>query len=290
MSEIRTSIIMPTCDQASRLELTLASLTRLDPDRRDWEAIVVDDGSTDRTPEVLDHFRSRLPLRTVRQENAGRAVARNAGAASARGGTLVFCDGDRICAPGLLAAHANAADGHPDRINVGEIREVYVSNLEERRAGIEADIAAGCADLARRSRRPHFVAEVFRHVLDEKGVASPPAPWMCFFSGNLSVPRALFRQAGGFNERFVAWGMEHFELGYRLVRSGAEIHHLPDAVSYHVAHRRPAGFYESGIAASAALMRELHPGFPVEEFVALTLGRTTVPEFLTALAEGEDAR
>ncbi|MGW3313401.1 glycosyltransferase family 2 protein [Streptomyces sp. NPDC001073] len=279
---------MPTRDQATRLTLTLESLARQAGPALDWELIVVDDGSVDGTQGVLDNFVKRLPLRVVRQPPSGRAAARNTGARMARGATLIFCDSDRVCCPDLLLAHATAAnDG--STIYVGEIREVYLSHLEDELAEITRDIAHGCTWLSERSRRPHFVAEVYRHVLNQSEVASAPAPWMCFFSGNVSLPRRLFERVGGFNEKFVEWGMEHFELGYRLIRAGAHISYLPEAVSLHLAHRRPPGFYEHGIETSARLMRQLHRDFPINDFVELNLGRCTVSDFLKAVSQNSES-
>ncbi|MEE4596112.1 glycosyltransferase [Streptomyces sp. DSM 41524] len=285
---VEVSVVMPTRDQATRLALTLESFARHAPSTLDWELIVVDDGSVDGTQEVARAYAGRLPLLTVPQPPSGRAAARNTGARMAHGTTLIFCDSDRICSPKLLGAHA-AAQGDGSTIHVGEIREVYLSRLEDAQSEIVRDIAHGCAWLADRSRRPHFVAEVYRHVLDPSGTASSPAPWMCFFSGNLSLPRAMFERAGGFDERFVEWGMEHFELGYRLVHAGARIRYLPDAVSFHLAHRRPAEFYERGIMASGRLIRQLHNSFPTDEFVELSLGRSTVADFLAALSQESES-
>jgi glycosyltransferase involved in cell wall biosynthesis len=286
-SDIAVSVVMPTFNQASRLALTLASLQYQRPPVGGWEAIVVDDGSTDDTSTVLDTFAKRLPLRVLRQRNSGRSAARNAGAGVAGGRTLVFCDGDRVCDPSFLAAHAEvAANGDAARVGLGEIREAYVTDLDGRRAELLGDISVGCARLARLARRPYFVGEVYRHLLGPDGVASSPLAWLCFLSGNVSLPRALFDHAGGFDEDFVEWGFEHFELGYRLAGLGAMFRHYPGAVNYHLAHRRETGFYESGIAASAVLLRRKHPQLPVEALVRLARGELSLATFRAAPDRG----
>lgn len=280
-SDIAISVVMPTFNQATRLGLTLSSLLCQRPPQGGWEVIVADDGSTDDTASVLDAFVGQLPLRALRQRNAGRAAARNAAATIAVGRTLVFCDSDRVCGPSFVALHGDAAaHSAAVRVNLGEVREAYVADVDGGRAELLEDIGAGCARLARRSRRPHFVAEIYRHLFTQDGTAHSAFAWLCFLSGNVSLARSLFEQAGGFDEDFVEWGFEHFELGYRLAGLGAEFWHCPDAVNYHLAHRREPGFYERGIAASAALLRCKHPQLPVDALVNLVRGEISLDAFL----------
>lgn len=282
------SLILPTFNQASRLALTLASLEHQRSSDRPWEVIVVDDGSTDDTGAVIEHFERVLPLRSVRHANAGRAAARNAGAELASGGFLVFCDGDRVCDPGFVAGHAAAlARGDLMTVNVGEVREVYVSDLESRRQELAEDVRTGCQWFRRRSRRPHFVADLHRYLIGADGVVKPPLAWLCFLSGNVSLHRDLFAKAGGFDEDFVEWGFEHFELGYRLVDAGAAFRYRQAAVNYHIAHRRAPGFYEAGIAASADLLRRKHPRLPVGALVSVTTGRACLGDLVGEAGQGE---
>jgi glycosyltransferase involved in cell wall biosynthesis len=285
MSTPSLSVVMPTFNQASRLALTLSSLTRQDPPPAEWELIVVDDGSQDQTQAVVEGYLERLPIRVVQQDQAGRAAARNAGAGRAVGRTLVFCDGDRICGPSFLAAHsrfpANAA-----LINLGEIREVYIADFDDRVQELLMDVLAGCPWLAQRARRPHFVAELYRHLIGPEGSRDPSLAWLGFLSGNVSMPRSVFELVGGFDEDFVDWGFEHFELGYRLVNVGAVVRHVPDAVNFHVAHRREPGLYEAGIESSAALLRRKHPRMPVAGLVALSRGELSLEAFLANASAG----
>ena len=69
----------------------------------DYELIVVDDGSTDRTPDVLESYGNRIKM--VRQSNQGSVVAKNNAASVATGEYLVFLDSDDILFPFALSTY-----------------------------------------------------------------------------------------------------------------------------------------------------------------------------------------
>lgn len=75
---------------------------------RDFELIVVDDGSTDRTPAILATYRDRIKV--LRSANSGPATARNAGVAIASGEYLAFIDADDRWRPEMLARTAAILD------------------------------------------------------------------------------------------------------------------------------------------------------------------------------------
>lgn len=77
------------------------------------EVVVVNDGSTDRTAEVIQSFSGDARLRVVNQRNAGLPAARNAGIAAARGRYVGFLDGDDVWMPDKAARHAALLDANP---------------------------------------------------------------------------------------------------------------------------------------------------------------------------------
>ena len=108
------SVIVPLFDSAATVERTLASVSA--QTWADLEIIVVDDGSTDDGPDLVQAAAAADPrIRLVRQPNAGVAAARNAGAAQAAGDFLAFVDADDLWAPEKIELQmaAMAASG-PD--------------------------------------------------------------------------------------------------------------------------------------------------------------------------------
>ncbi|MGN0886965.1 MAG: glycosyltransferase family 2 protein, partial [Candidatus Spyradenecus sp.] len=106
------SIIVPAYNVADYLPAALASIQAQDIVA--WECLCVDDGSTDGTAEVLQHYaETDARFRLFRQENAGVSVARNRALQEAKGEWILFLDGDDLLAPGLLSALQHATDTTP---------------------------------------------------------------------------------------------------------------------------------------------------------------------------------
>jgi glycosyltransferase involved in cell wall biosynthesis len=104
------SVIIPTWNGERFIDETLQSVFA--QTFRDHEVIVVDDGSTDRTPEIVERHAARL--RCVHQPNTGQSAARNRGAALAAGRYLAFLDHDDCWEPTYLARAVSYLDDHPE--------------------------------------------------------------------------------------------------------------------------------------------------------------------------------
>jgi glycosyltransferase involved in cell wall biosynthesis len=104
------SIIIPTYNRAEYLEEAIRSV--LTQTFRDFEIIVVDDGSTDNTPDVIKKFSSR-EIKYIFQENRGAGAARNAGVLGSSGRLVAFLDADDIWLPFKLETQIQALTDHP---------------------------------------------------------------------------------------------------------------------------------------------------------------------------------
>lgn len=125
------SIVIPAYNVALTIRRTVKSALNQQFD--DFEVVVVDDGSTDETPEILSGIRDGR-LRIVRQRNRGLAGARNSGIAAARGRYIGFLDGDDLWEPGKLAAHvAHLASSHQVGVSFSASRLI---DLEDRWIGL----------------------------------------------------------------------------------------------------------------------------------------------------------
>jgi len=226
------SVIVPAYGRAPELEQCLGHLARQEtgPPVADgplrYQVIIVDDGSTESLEPLVAARRGSFPFIFLRHEaNRGRAAARNTGAKRAEGDLLLFLDADMLASPGLVRAHhdAHAAAGSEPIVGLGPI-----------------PVAPGYETLlgSYMERRGHM-----RPAVDPGRV-----PYRFFVSSNTSVGRPLFERVGGYDERFVHYGGEDIDLGYRLHRAGTRVTVVPGAESAHA--------YRYDLEAAARRMRE----------------------------------
>ena len=215
------SVVIPTFDRARRLERVLraldAQVTTARTERGEepfaFEVIVVADGCTDDTVEVVRAMAPSYRLDLVEQANAGPAVARNRGVAAARADVTLFLDDDVVPEPGCLAAHVARRAGHDDLVVIGPM-------LTPTGHELSAWVAW----------EQHQLEKQYR-VLDVERTAHHRQ----FYTGNASVPTAALRAVGGFDEGLRR--AEDVELAQRLDAHGLSFAFEPEARAFHHAER-----------------------------------------------------
>ena len=204
---MRISIIIPAYNAASTLSACLSAC--LAQDYPDTEVLLVDDGSTDATPEIAQAFTEVIYLR---QANAGPAAARNCGAAHATGEILVFTDSD--CVP-----------------EANWIRAL-VTEFDENTAGVGGTYGIANPEF--------FLARLVHEEIQIRHAAF--APEVDFLgSFNVAYRAEVFRAVGGFDEAFPRASAEDNDLAYRIQDTGATLRFTPNAVvaHYHPTHLLP---------------------------------------------------
>jgi glycosyltransferase involved in cell wall biosynthesis len=241
------SVVIPTKDRAPALAQTLAALEAQEVGEARVEAVVVDNGSSDETTELL---RTRRPgavrLRVLEHPEGGPAAARNAGAAAAGGEILLFLGDDtEPHGPGLLRAHLELHAGRPE--------EAY---------GV----------LGRITWSPRSPVTPFMRWLENGGpqfhygeiAAGPVDAATYFYSSHASIKRSLFERVGGFDARFPGAAVEDTELGVRLADAELELEYHPELLVLHDHPTTPAQSMRRSVAVgrSAALYNRLRPDHP----------------------------
>jgi len=178
------SVIIPTYNRGWILKEALDSVIGQDFD--DFELIVIDDGSTDETGQILDEYGSRI--RTYFQPNRGVSAARNSGIQKAAGRYVAFLDSDDLWLPGKLSAQVDFFSSNPDA-QVCQTDEIWI------RRGIRVN-----------PKRYHLKSSdnLFLRSL-ERCMVSPSAAMM---------QRSLFGEVGLFDEGLPA--CEDYDLWLRI--------------------------------------------------------------------------
>ena len=178
------SVIIPTYNRADLVRQALASVKA--QTYRDFEIVVVDDGGTDGTSEVLSAWREIRVLRHLCRR--GVAAARNTGAAAARGQWLAFLDSDDLWLPEKLARQIFWLEGQPELL-ICQTEETWV------RRGV-------------RVNKPLSHRQVAGHIF-------LPSLSRCMISPSAVIlDRRLFEDHGGFDENLPA--AEDYDLWLRL--------------------------------------------------------------------------
>ena len=140
MTPPRVSVVLCVYNQAAYVAEAIASI--LGQTLTDLELIIVDNGSTDSSPEVVHSFTDPR-IRYVRNErNLGHAGSLNRGRALARGRYLAIMDSDDISLPERLARQADFLDAHPDVAMCGSWVETFGARTEVRRFPTEPAVLA----------------------------------------------------------------------------------------------------------------------------------------------------
>ncbi|MGB8931594.1 MAG: glycosyltransferase, partial [Anaeromyxobacteraceae bacterium] len=191
----RVSVVVPAFDEERTLRDAVQSI--LASDWPDLEVIVVDDGSRDRTSEVVRDLADAGRIRLIRQENGGKASALNAGIAAATGEVVLYTDADSVFLPDTIPLTVRwFGDPRVDAV-----------------CGNDAPLRPGTALQKLMVVTTHIGTGFVRRALSIIG--SLP-----IISGNLgAIRRSVLAEIGGF-ERI--WG-EDLEITFRLHRHGKRI-------------------------------------------------------------------
>ncbi len=204
--KLRASVIIPTFNGAGKIAGCLRALRRQEFSGT-FETIVVNDGSTDRTLEVLREFPE---ARVLTQSNAGPAAARNRGARAASGDILVFTDDDCEPFPDWLALMLKPFDDPETTATKG----------------------------AYRTRQRELTARFVQAEYQDRYRLMSRVPAIDFVDTySAAFRRDRFLEIGGYDERFPIACAEDVDLSFRMSGRGWKLRFVAGAI---VNHRHPA--------------------------------------------------
>ena len=205
---VRASIIVPTYNRADRISYCLDALLKQDC-KLPFEIIVVDDGSTDNTLQVLERFPG---VRVVSQANSGPAAARNRGVGAASGEIVLFTDDDCEPFPNWLT----------------EMLEAFGDSTVVGAKGVY------------RTRQPELAARFVQIEYEDRYRLMTRQPNIDFIDTySAGFRRSQFIESGGYDSSFPVACSEDAEFSYRMSARGWRMVFVPAAMVW---HQHPATF------------------------------------------------
>lgn len=230
------SVIVPIYNRPVELDELLNSLTH--QENRNFEVIVVEDGSTLRCDDVVDRYRDRLNIHYFFKPNSGPGPSRNFGYAQASGKYFVVFDSDCIIPPGYfkeveksLHQHQWDAWGGPDRAH-------NTFTAVQRAMGYTMSSVFTTGGIRGGKKR---------------------LGWFQPRSFNMGISRAVFEKTGGFRfDRFA----EDIEFSIRMRDAHFKVGLIPEAYVYHKRRTSFSQFYNQvfNFGRGRALVGKVHPG------------------------------
>jgi GT2 family glycosyltransferase/glycosyltransferase involved in cell wall biosynthesis len=245
---LRVSVIIPTRNRRDKLATCLDALAKQSILPQEFEVVVVDDGSTDGTPEWLDGRSYPFRLRCFRQEGQGPGAARNLGVERAEGELVLFIGDDIYAEERLLEAHlqAHARHGSPGTAILGHI-----------------DWPAGTTPT---TVMDYVCGDAMLQFAYSYIPTAPTLDHRFFYTSNISLRRQFLTDAAlagvRFDPSFYHAAFEDSELAYRLIPRGLDIRYAPDARAAHDHWMDLASFRERErrAGAMAVVFYRKHPG------------------------------
>ena len=199
------SLVVPTYNRAALLKLTLHSALA---QTRPFESIiVVDDGSTDDTAEMVREFGASVQYE--RRANGGVTGARAAGAALVESSHIAFLDSDDLLDPTFVAAHLHAHEQFPD-IAFSLCNFGFFTH-DTRATGSKHDdfpdaVWPSKSDVSSDGFKCN--APLYPLLIERQPI----------FVGSFVARTRAYRESGGYDPAFSTWGSEDFEFALRLAQ------------------------------------------------------------------------
>lgn len=229
------SIVIPVKDRAADLRNCLTSLQQLDYPQDRLEVIVVDDGSTDETPQVAKELGAVLV--TSGAVGGGPALARNQGAATASGEILAFIDSDCAAAEDWLSDLLPAFSDEKLAAAGGWVDGMHHGSALDRYEAVMSSLNLGRRELTGGAGGDTFYLP----------------------SCNLLMRKQAFVEAGGFCADLHVG--EDVDLTWRLRDAGWQIQYLPAGTVYHAHRSKTWPFMKRRFdyGTSEGMLQQLHP-------------------------------
>ena len=256
---MNVSIVIPTYNRKPILKKCLHSLENqnLNNKIKDYEIIVVDDGSTDGTTKWIKENKTNLPhVVLYEQKHGGPALGRNLGVMKAKNEIIIFIDSDLVVLNDFILRHVEKLihewkNNNKKCFTYGSV--INTSNFENP------------------EKESYKITDI---------------SFAYFATGNVAISRDLILKVGLFDTSFSLYGWEDLELGERLKTIGTKLVKCPEAIGFHwhpeftCDQIEPLIEKERERAKMALLFYKKHPNLRVRFIIQYTLLHKLIWEIL----------
>jgi len=198
------SVIIPTYNSEKTIESCLKSLLKQSFPRKNYEIIIVDDGSNDRTLRIVSKYKVRI----FRQKHSGPAVARNMGVKHSKGNIILFTDADCV----------------PDKNWIKRVTEPFKNEQ-----------IVGVAGAYKTLNKNKLMARFAGYEIEERHEGMKKLDSIDFVGTyNCAYRKSIFSKFGGFDKSFSEASGEDTELSFRISKAGYKIVFQSKAIVYHL--------------------------------------------------------
>lgn len=214
----RVTVAMITYNHERYVAEAISSI--LDQTYRDFELVIVDDGSTDGTPEVISGFRDER-IRYIRQENQGPGAARNTALREAHGEFIAQMSGDDVAELNRLARQVDVLNGRKDRVLFADVVVIDEDGHPRNDTHDSADSSAALTSFGvtveprQMANRPR--TEILRHLFSEG---------CCFRAPTAFAAREVFESVGGYDVLMLQ--VQDWDMWTRLLLNGVVLQTVPE--------------------------------------------------------------
>ncbi|MEK4004983.1 glycosyltransferase family 2 protein [Paenibacillus sp. FSL H3-0333] len=254
------TVIIPTYNKAEYLDLTLAGFCI--QIYKEFNIVIVDDGSSDKTRDVVDNYSDKLSINYIYQENAGRCAAKNVALNNLNTEYVIFSDDDRIPDKNFVNKHIEYLKENPNTVTIGSKYDV-LSFWDDRTRLYKSQINYlyrknsdnfGCLLNINKLISPEMLISSFDTTIEVFGLGERTDNcsdvrnkytdnlidfhfgWAIATTGNMALK--LPKEKVLFDERLKGWGGEDNEYAYQLSKLDYKFGFVPKAVNYHQLHQR----------------------------------------------------
>jgi GT2 family glycosyltransferase/peptidoglycan/xylan/chitin deacetylase (PgdA/CDA1 family) len=232
---MKISAVIATYNRREALADCLTTLLDQDLPGDQYEIVVVVDGSSDGTSEMLNSFRARAGLVVVEQQNKGKSAALNAGVNAAAGEIVLIVDDDFLCDRGFVSSHLAAHEHGAPTLVFGRMRS-----------------ALGPSPSHAEKWMHEGLEQYYSRLEMDPRTKWPDDAWA---GPNCSMPRAVFLTSGGYDEKLFPRRAEDSDLGLRLWKMGVHFQFEPRAIATHRWIKSDRQFWADNEEDGASLIR-----------------------------------